>query len=110
MVLCSDCPGGYSAGAERLFVMVTESQANAEPLNLEGLIETCEAEAPTRGAALRDARAFFDTLGKRPDTRGAFGSFAVADIWVDSWNWRVLPRRDAFLRAGRDHDSDLAQE
>ena len=110
MVLCSDCPGGYSAGAERLFVMVTQSQANAEPLNLEGLIETCEAEAPTRGAALRDARVFFETLGKRPDTRGAFGSFAVADIWVDSWNWRILPRHDAFLRAGRDPAADVTQQ
>ncbi|MEL7011988.1 MAG: caspase family protein [Pseudomonadota bacterium] len=110
MVLCSDCPTGYSAGAERLFVMVTESQANAEPLNLAGLIENCETEAPTRGAALRDAQAFFDTLGKRPDTRGAFGNFAVADIWVDSWTWRVLPRRDAFLRAGRDPNADVTQE
>lgn len=104
MIMCSDCPGGYSAGNERLFTIVTPARPNAEPLNLEGLVETCEAAGPgaTRGSAARtDATAFLETLARRPDTRGAFGGVAIDDIWVDRWNWQVLPRREAFLRGGR---------
>ena len=99
MTICSDCPGGYSAGTERLFVVVTEARDNTESLNLEGLVETCDA-SPTRGAAT-DPRAFLEDLAKRGDTRGAFGGLGSAGIWVEAWTWQVLPRREAFLRAGR---------
>jgi len=102
MTVCSDCPGGYSAGTERLFVVVTESRANAEPLNLEGLVETCGTPSGgTRGAGPSDARTVLEALGRRPDTRGSFGGLEIADIWVESWTWHVLPRREAFRQAGR---------
>jgi len=99
MTICSDCPGGYSAGTERLFVVVTEARDNTEALNLEGLVETC-VDGPTRGAAA-DPRAFLEDLAQRSDTRGAFGGLGSAGIWVEAWTWQVLPRREAFLRAGR---------
>ena len=106
MVMCSDCPKGFLAGAERLYVLVTKSLANAEPLNLEGLIETCDPVSPTRGPAANEAQSFFEALAKRPGTRGAFGRYNIDDIWVDTWRWRVLPRRDAFLAAGRPPEDD----
>lgn len=101
MTICSDCPGGYSAGAERLFVLVSEARDNAEALNLEGLVETCGA-GPTRSAAASGAaRAFLDDLVAQGRTRGAFGSALGGGLWVDAWSWQVLPRREAFRRAGR---------
>ena len=102
MTMCSDCPGGYSAGDERLFVIITESPANAEALNLQGLIENCdEASDATRGAAASNVSGFLEAIAKRPDTRGSFGGYDIADIWVERFNWRVLPRNEAFVRAGR---------
>ena len=102
MTMCSDCPGGYSAGEERLFVIITESPANAEALNLQGLIETCgDAADATRSAAASQASDFLEAIAKRPDTRGSFGGFDITNIWVERFNWRVLPRPEAFARAGR---------
>ena len=102
MTMCSDCPGGYSAGDERLFVIITESQENAEALNLEGLIETCsDAPDATRGTAAAQASGFLEALARRPDTRGSFGGYNIANIWVERFSWRVLPRTEAFARAGR---------
>ena len=103
MTICSDCPGGYSAGTERLFVVVTEARDNTEALNLEGLVETCN-DGPARGTAA-DPRAFLEDLAQRSDTRGAFGGLGSAGIWVEAWTWQVLPRREAFLRAGRSIES-----
>ena len=111
MIMCSDCPGGYSAGEERLFTIVTPATPNAEPLNLEGLVETCEGDAATRGGGARDeATEFLGALARRPDTRGAFGGVEIADIWVDRWNWKVLPRREAFVRGGRPFAAEEAEE
>ena len=78
-------------------MIVTEAQANAEQLNLEGLVETCGA-SPTRSAAT--ALAFFTALGTRSDTRlrGAFGGLALTQIWVLAYGWQVLPRDQAFAR------------
>lgn len=102
MYLCSDCPSGYSAGEERLFVITTEAVNNAEALNLEGLIENCGPAGGTRGTKASDrALSFLHDLASRPDTRGAIGGFGLSDIWVERFNWRVLPRREVFLRAGR---------
>ena len=100
MTICSDCPAGYSAGHERLFVIVTPAEPNREPLNLEGLVETCGPTAPTRGQGGQISR-MLQTLGL-PRTRGAFGGMAMADVWVEAWTWQVLPRREAFRRAGRE--------
>ena len=104
MILCSDCPDGYSAGAERLFVVVTEAADNAEPLNLEGLVETCADQTGTRGSAGGDAAQvidFLSGLAQRPGTRGSFGAMSVADVWVQRYDWQVLPKPEAFARAGR---------
>lgn len=101
MTVCSDCPGGYSAGEERLFVIVTEASPNAEPLNLTGLVETCgPGAAATRGGAKSQVVSFLGGLSARPATRGSF-SMGVADVWVTRFDWRVLPKPEAFLRAGR---------
>jgi hypothetical protein len=95
MVICSDCPGGVAAGDERLFVVVTQSEDNAEQVNLEGLVETCDA-APTRSGA--QAMDFLTALAARPDLRGSFGGLALRQIWVDAYAWQVLPRDEAFAR------------
>lgn len=102
MVLCSDCPSGYSAGEERLFAVVTPAMPNAEPLNLEGLVETCAAGGATRGAASGEETIdFLAALAGRRNTRGAFGGLEIADVWVERWTWQVLPRQEAFSRNGR---------
>lgn len=107
MTMCSDCPGGYAAGDERLFVIVTESRANAEALNLQGLIENCgSAAGATRGAATAQASDFLAAIARRPDTRGAFGGYDIANIWVEHFSWRVLPRAEVFARAGRPVNQD----
>lgn len=95
MVICSDCPGGVAAGDERLFLVVTLSQDNAEQVNLEGLVETCTT-APTRSAA--KAIDFLGALATRPGLRNSFGGLALREIWVESYTWQVLPREEAFLR------------
>lgn len=98
MVICSDCPDGYAAGDERLFVVVTEGRSNADQLNLEGMLDNCGA-APTRGAGSRAALDFLTRVGRRPDTRGSFGGMTLSDIWVQEYRWQVLPRQEVFARA-----------
>jgi len=98
MVICSDCPDGAAAGDERLFVIVTEAEPNSDQLNLEGLVENCEA-APTRGAASRTAMDFLTKMGTRPNTRGAFGGLSLSGVWVSAYFWQVLPKSLAFARA-----------
>lgn len=94
MFLCSDCPGGYSAGEERMFVVVSEAVANAEPLNLEGLIENCGAELQaTRGTARASVvNDFLSGLSTGRVTRGAMSAAGVADVWVEDWRWTILPK------------------
>ena len=103
MTMCSDCPDGYSAGDERLFIITTEGQENSEALNLEGLIENCGAQGGgTRGSpAASQAVDFLGQISARPDTRGSMGGFSISGIWVETFNWQVLPRPEAFLQAGR---------
>ncbi|MEO1067361.1 MAG: caspase family protein, partial [Pseudomonadota bacterium] len=97
MVMCSDCPGGYSAGHERLFVVISEARANADQLNLEGVIENCGPASRTRSAGGQSSAAaalsdFLSSVGKPPGTRGAMGGFAPENVWVETFHWRVLPR------------------
>lgn len=103
MTMCSDCPSGYSAGEERLFVVVSEVRDNTEPFNLSGALETCGAAGPARGNATSTLlRTLLESRSRRPDTRGSFGSgFEPADIWIERFTWRVLPRDIAFTRLGR---------
>ena len=99
MVMCSDCPDGYAAGDERLFVIVTEAEPNSDQLNLEGLIENCgSAGAPTRSAGDRAALDFLTALGHRPETRGAFGGLALSNVWVSSYRWQIIPKDELFSR------------
>lgn len=101
MTLCSDCPDGYSAGEERMFVIVTEAKPNAEALNLQGLVETCgPLGTATRSAAQEGVVDFLAKLSERPGTRGSFGSVGVDNIWVERFDWRVLPKPEALARAG----------
>lgn len=101
MILCSDCPDGYSAGEERLFIIVTEAEANTEALNLEGLVENCDA-SPTRGGGDAEVISFLTALAERPGTRGAFGArSAASEVWVERHDWRVLPKPEVFARTGR---------
>ncbi len=95
LTLCSDCPG-YSAGLERLFVLVSEARPNAEPLNLSGVIGNCSTDAATRGgpASPRAAQfnSFLKTLDTGPVTRGSFGGLSTDQVWVEEMSWKVLPR------------------
>ncbi|MFK7837856.1 MAG: caspase domain-containing protein [Sulfitobacter sp.] len=105
MTLCSDCPSGDGAGEERLFVITTQGKANTEALNLEGLIENCGGtrDGTARGPAeATQAAAFLRHISSRPDTRGSMAGFDISGIWVETYHWRVLPRREAFRQAGRD--------
>lgn len=102
MTMCSDCPGGYSAGEERLFVITTESRANSEALNLVGLVENCTpAGTATRGASSSQALDYLTRVGQRPGTRSSGAGLGISNVWVEQFNWRILPRREAFIRLGR---------
>ncbi|WP_158218028.1 caspase family protein [Marinibacterium profundimaris] len=108
MTICADCPGDqYTAGAERLFTIVTERPSNAEALVLEGRVENCFApsrDASRSGvadAAVSRANAFLQGLAQTPHTRGAMmGATPVSEIWVTRRDWRVLPRAQALRQAG----------
>lgn len=100
MVICSDCPDGYAAGDERLFVVVTEGQSNADQLNLEGVLDNCGA-APTRGTGRQAALDFLARAGRGAHTRGSFGGMMLSDVWVQDYRWQVLPRPEVFARTGR---------
>lgn len=104
MVICSDCPGPvpYSAGAERLYMLISEAHENAEALNLAGLIENCgpgSRGAGTRDAALQSFTDLLDEAEHRGATRGSMGlGGALSDVWVESYRWRVMPRQSVFNR------------
>ena len=98
MTICSDCPDGYSAGDERLFVIASKAQSNAEALNLKGLVENCGGNTATRSAAA--VNDFLGTLAAAPSTRGNMGSMGVPYIWVEQFNWTVLPKQEVFARNG----------
>ncbi|MEM6695294.1 MAG: caspase family protein [Pseudomonadota bacterium] len=100
--MCSDCPTGYAAGEEQLFIVVTESVDNAEPLNLTNLLENCGGQGVARSAESELMRTLLEARSRRPDIRGSFGSsLAVGDIWVERFSWRILPKEVAFVRLGR---------
>lgn len=97
MDMCSDCPDGFSAGDERLFVVVTQSKDNTEALNLEGLLDNCQGRlTTTRGAARQQAMDFLTTLGRRPDTRGSFAGLSLVNVWVTAYQWQVVPKAELF--------------
>ncbi|MEM8813727.1 MAG: caspase family protein [Pseudomonadota bacterium] len=99
LVMCSDCPGGYSAGIERLFVLVTEAEENADQLNLEGVVENCAVATGTRNSPTEAVKAFLEGIVTQPNTRGAMGGFDLAEIWVERFQWQVVPRATVFRRA-----------
>lgn len=100
MTLCSDCPDGYSAGDERVFVVVSEFRENTDQLNLEGVVENCTGEEATRSAGARSLNELLSSVRKPAGTRGAMGGFATEKVWVEKLNWRVLPRRVALQGVG----------
>ncbi|MBB4120277.1 caspase family protein [Martelella radicis] len=101
MVMCSDCPGPvpYSAGYERLYVLVSELEENAEALNLSGVLENCTGREGTRSAAASALSGVLEDAARRGRTRGSMGlGGALSDVWVDRYAWRVLPRASVFAR------------
>lgn len=100
MTLCSDCPDGYSAGDERVFIVISEFRENADQLNLEGVVENCAADGATRSAGARSLNDLLSSVRKPPGTRGSMGGFATEKVWVEKLNWRVVPRRVALQGLG----------
>ena len=103
--ICSECPGSdglkLSAGVERMFFVVTEAAANSEALNLEGLVATCQAPgAPTRSTNNTQVESFLGGLAQQNATRSRMGAIGLSNIWVEQFNWQVLPRREARQQAG----------
>jgi len=99
MVMCSDCPGPvpYSAGYERLYVLVSELEENAEALNLSGVLDNCGGG--TRSAAANALSGVLEDAAASGRTRGSMSlGGALSDVWVDRYAWRVLPRASAFAR------------
>ena len=96
MVLCSNCPDGYSAGDERLFVVVSEATPNSAALNLTGLIENCAPQTSgTRSARAGAVDLFVSSLAQGRATRGSLGALGVSNIWVDAYRWTILPKEIA---------------
>lgn len=95
MILCSNCPGGYSAGDERLIVVVSEAAANSPALVLTGLIENCVEEGATRSARSGAVKTFLGSLSQGRATRGNLGAIGLSNIWVDRYRWTVLPKEIA---------------
>lgn len=109
MQMCSDCPGAvaYSAGIERLYFLISEFEDNREALNLTGLVENCiglrDANSRDRSAAVFELQETLEKFGERGTTRGELGGgFGISNVWTSSLRWRVLPRTEAFGRAGAD--------
>ncbi|QFT61026.1 Caspase domain protein (plasmid) [Sulfitobacter sp. THAF37] len=108
MTVCSDCPEGdgisQKAGHERLFVITTEARDNAESLDLRGLLENCQAPdvggATRSGASGRPAAAFLESIGTRTGMRGNFDGMGISSLWVERFDWQVLPRRQALIHEG----------
>ncbi len=103
--ICSDCPGldgvSFSAGAERMFFVVTEAEANREALNLTGLVDTCgPSVADTRSASSPRVDSFLTGLSQQTATRSRMGAVGISKIWVEEFNWQVLPRREARAQSG----------
>lgn len=91
MVSCSDCPDGYNAGRERVFVLVSEVAPNRAPLNLTGLFNDCSAPGPTRSG-----RSSIDPLWRliqrNRQMRSAFSDAVAPTVWVNAFEWLVMPR------------------
>ncbi|MAM62274.1 MAG: hypothetical protein CMH11_12350 [Maritimibacter sp.] len=95
--ICSDCagnysPAGYSAGEERMFIVVGEAAENAAPLNLTGLVETCDGAPLTRGARAAAVDDFLTRLTRTRSLRGGTGFGGAPDIWVEAFDWTVVPK------------------
>lgn len=107
MTVCADCPSGgtiaQKAGHERLFVVVTEAQDNAEALDLRGLLDNCQAASNGATRSVKSsgpASAFLSSLGTLEGMRGSFGAMGISSLWVERFDWQVLPRREALIQEG----------
>lgn len=99
ITLCNDrCPGGpQPGGQERLFLVVTKARAQAEPVNLTGLLETCPDAGARDIAGL--ASQLFVALTQGPGTRSLRG--APKEVWVEGWRWWNMPRAELAPGGGR---------
>lgn len=92
MTLCSNCPDGYNAGDERVFIVVSEAADNSPALNLSGLIENCGAGFETRSIRADRVDDFLASLTQGRATRGNLGQLGLSSIWVDRYRWTILPK------------------
>lgn len=92
MTLCSNCPDGYNAGDERVFIVVSEAANNSPALNLSGLIENCGTGFETRSARAVRVDDFLASLTQGRATRGNLGQLGLSSIWVDRYRWTILPK------------------
>ncbi len=104
--ICSDCtgnasPAGYSAGEERMFVVVAEAAENAPPLDLTGLVETCGPGGTTRGTRDSAIDDFLADLARTRSLRGGAGFGDKPDVWVEAFDWTVLPKSVALAGVDR---------
>lgn len=95
---CADCPSGPSAGDERLYIITTQAQPNAEPVNLKSTLENCALTpgGATRGGTAARLSQLLDDLREtniNSPTRGGLGGGGLgSDVWVKRLEWTVLPR------------------
>ena len=104
--ICSECPGPvpYSAGHERLYLLISEQIANQETLNLESAVQNCGEPKPadvTRSARDKVARGLLDQYAQAGRTRsiGLSMTGAPSGVWVEEYRWRVLPRSEALKQS-----------
>lgn len=104
MASCSECPDGYAAGHERMFVIATDVENNAAPFNLTRMLGSCQPlDTVSRGTDMTaEEAALFDFLGNAVTMHGTRGAFGISarQVWVKQFDWAVLPREEAFARAG----------
>jgi len=105
--LCSDCADGDAivrkAGAERMFILVSEPTAGSDALNLEGIVDTCRSEdaAAIPNGKLRKVDNFLAGLTQQDATRSNLESTGVSRLWVEAFRWQVLPGGHALLLADK---------
>ena len=100
--LCADCDHGdvaaRKAGAERMFILVSEPATGSEPLNLEGIVDTCLSEGSRDHISLT-ADDFLAGLARQDATGSNLESAGVSSLWVKAFRWQVFPEGGRFLLA-----------
>lgn len=104
ITMCSEhCPNApQPAGHERMFVIVTKAADNAEPLNLTGMIETCES-VTYRAVTGSAAGQFLADLSGGTGARAVGLRAGPRTVWVEEFTWLNMPRAEVYRNAGLIH-------